>query len=83
MLDKMGLSEKAQMDLKNLDKEIKDKLRPFYESLGVDIDTEELMWVNNEVYVIDKDGKRRELDDTQANLNAKMWNLGKDLFMND
>jgi len=65
------LSEESQKQLDEIRDKVKEDLKPMYDDLGVDIDTESLMWVNGEVYVLDKDGKRREIGD-QKELNEKM-----------
>ena len=73
------LSPKAQAELDELQERLEEDLKPMYDELGVDIKTEQLMWVRGEVYVIDANGKRRELDGTTQEKNNMMWHRAVEL----
>ena len=69
----MKLSPKAQAEFDVISKKVTEDLRPMYESMGVNIDTEELHWTNGEVFVVNKATRiRREILGSQINLNRKM-----------
>lgn len=82
------LSPESQKELDEIEEQVMEHLRPLYDSLGVDIDTEELHWTNGEVFVVDKKTrKRRDLKQTQQELNNIMLDdavkLAKEMKMEE
>ena len=80
MLDNKGnrvkfeISEETKSMVDKMRKETEQELRPFYEKLGVNIETEDLNWTSGEVFVTNKKTKeRREIGD-QKRLNKEMLN---------
>lgn len=78
-----SMSEKSKKESEKMSKQVEESLKPLYNLLGVNIETESLYWMNGEVYVIHKKtGKRREIiGKTQKELNNIMFsdalNFGK------
>jgi len=71
-----SMSEKSKKEYKNISEEVHESLKPLYNLLGVNIKTESLYWMNNEVYVIHKKTKKRReiVGKTQKELNSIMFN---------
>jgi len=68
-----SLSDEAKQEMERIKEETREMIKPLYDDLKVDIDTEELHWTNGEVFVINKKTKkRRELGREQEELNIKM-----------
>jgi len=68
------LSPEAQKELDEIKAKVDAQIKPLYDSLGIDMVTEELYWSNGEVYAINKETKkRREIEGkTQHELNHMM-----------
>lgn len=71
-----SMSAKSKKEYKKINEQVKESLKPLYNLFGVNIETESLYWMNNEIYVIHKKtGKRREIvGKTQKELNTIMFN---------
>ena len=68
------LTAKQKKELEKIRKQVEEDLKPLYDELGVNPKIEELHWTNGEVFVINKaTGKRREIGQSQAELNNMLW----------